>query len=147
MGLPQWLSSKESACNVGAAEDAGSIPGLGWSPGGYRNPLQYSCLENPMDRGAWQAIVQRVAQSWTQLSDLVCTAHIYIYTYSGVLPQSHRCETWYQGHRSRVQNQGHLQRWLSPFVTVAKSPLIISSRLSDPKLGKNAHSSSHPIAP
>ena len=48
--LPQWLSGKESACNE---EDAGSIPGLGRSPGeGNDNPLQYSCLENPKDRGA-----------------------------------------------------------------------------------------------
>ena len=48
--------------------DAGSIPGLGRSPrGGNGNPLQYSCLENPMDRGAWWATVQRVAKSQTQL--------------------------------------------------------------------------------
>ena len=48
----------------------GSIPELGRSPGeGNGNPLQYSCLENPMDRGAWQATVHRVTQSWTRLSD------------------------------------------------------------------------------
>ena len=47
IGLPQWLSSKESACNAGATGDAGSIPELGRSPGeGNDNPLQYSCLEN-----------------------------------------------------------------------------------------------------
>ena len=46
--------------------DAGSIPGLGRSPGGrHGNPLQYSCLENPMDRGAWQATVHRVTESDT----------------------------------------------------------------------------------
>ena len=46
------------------AGDVGSIPGLGRSPGGgHGNPLQYSCLENPMDRGAWQATVHRVADS------------------------------------------------------------------------------------
>ena len=57
-GLPQWLSGKESACNAG---DPGSIPGAGKSPGGgYGNPLQYSCLENPMDRGAWWATVHGV---------------------------------------------------------------------------------------
>ena len=50
--------SKEFACNV---EDPGSIPGSGRSPGeGNGNPLQYSCLENPMDRGAWQATVHGV---------------------------------------------------------------------------------------
>ena len=46
---------KESACNEGDTGDAGSIPGSGRFPGGgYGNPLQYSCLENPMDRGAWR---------------------------------------------------------------------------------------------
>ena len=60
-GLPWWLSGKEPAFNVG---DQGSIPGLGRSPGGGRgNPLQYSCLENSMDRGAWWATVHRVAKS------------------------------------------------------------------------------------
>ena len=60
-------AGKESACNVG---DRSSIPGLGRSPeesNGY--PLQYSGLENSMDRGAWQAAVQGIAKSWTQLSD------------------------------------------------------------------------------
>ena len=52
------------------AEDVGSIPGLGRSPGGQNgNPLQYSCLENLTDRGAWQATVHSVTKSWTQLSD------------------------------------------------------------------------------
>ena len=55
--------SKESACNAG---DLGSIPGLGRSPGGGNgNPLQYSCLENPIDREAWQATVHGVTQSQT----------------------------------------------------------------------------------
>ena len=57
MGLPQWLSNKESICN---AEDTGSNPGSGRSPGGNGNPLQYSCLENSMDRGAWQATIHEV---------------------------------------------------------------------------------------
>ena len=53
MGLPWWLSSKESACGAGDAGDAGSIPGWGRSLGrGNDNLLQYSCQENPMDRGA-----------------------------------------------------------------------------------------------
>ena len=52
------------------AGDMGSIPGLGRSPGeGNGTPLQYSCLENPMDGGAWWAAVHRVARSQTQLSD------------------------------------------------------------------------------
>ena len=56
-----------SACNAG---DLGSIPGLGRSPGeGNGNPLQYSCLENPIDRGAWWPTVHGVAKSRTRLSD------------------------------------------------------------------------------
>ena len=50
--------------------DLGSIPGLGRFPGeGNGNPLQYSCLENPMGRGVWQATVHGITKSWTQLSD------------------------------------------------------------------------------
>ena len=65
MGLPGWLSDKESACS---AENAGLIHGLRRSPrGGHGNPFQYSCLENFMDRGAWRATVRRVAKSQTQL--------------------------------------------------------------------------------
>ena len=64
--MAQW-KVKASACNAG---DLGSIPGSGRSPGeGNGNPLQYSCLENPMDGGAWRATVHRVAKSRTQLSD------------------------------------------------------------------------------
>ena len=56
--LPQWLSGKESACNAGDVGDVGSIPGSGRSPGGgHGNPQWCSCMENPMDRGAWQAAV------------------------------------------------------------------------------------------
>ena len=67
MGFPGGSDSKESACNAG---DPSSIPGLGRSPGeGNGNPLQYSCLDNPMDRGAWRAIVHGLAKSQTQLSD------------------------------------------------------------------------------
>ena len=51
---------------AGDIRDVGSIPGLGRSPGGgHGNPLLYSCLENPMDRETWQAVVHGVAQSWT----------------------------------------------------------------------------------
>ena len=57
---------KNLPANTGDIKDTGSILGLGRSPGGgHGNPLQYSCLENPMDRGAWQAIVHRVAKSQT----------------------------------------------------------------------------------
>ena len=58
--LTRWLSGRESACQAG---DTGSIPGSGRSPGGRNsNPLQYSCLGNPMDRGAWRATVHEVTK-------------------------------------------------------------------------------------
>ena len=64
--LSRWLSGKESTCHAG---DAGAVPGLGRSPGeGNGNPLQYSCLGNPMDRGGWWATVQEVTKSRTGLS-------------------------------------------------------------------------------
>ena len=66
MGFPDGSAGEESACNAGDTEDAGLIPGLGRSPGGGNgNPLWYSCLENSMDRGAWQVTVHGVAKSWT----------------------------------------------------------------------------------
>ena len=59
---------KNPAANAGDVRDVGSISESERSLGeGYGNPLQYSCLENPMDRGAYQAIVHKVAKSWTQL--------------------------------------------------------------------------------
>ena len=65
--LPAIYLGKASACNAG---DLGSIPGLGRSPGeGNGNPLQYSWLENSMDRGAWWATIHGVAKSRTRLSD------------------------------------------------------------------------------
>ena len=67
--FPLWFSGKESAFNAGVVGDLGAIPGLGRPPGGgHGNPLQYSCLENPMDRGAWWATVhksQRVRHNWS----------------------------------------------------------------------------------
>ena len=61
---------KNPPANAGDTGDACSIPGWGRSPGGGNgNPLQYSCLENPMDRGAWQATVHGVTKSWTRLND------------------------------------------------------------------------------
>ena len=69
-GLPRWLSGKNPPPNAG---NVGLIPELGSYPGeGNDNPLQYSCLGNPMDRGAWWATVCGVAKSQTQLSDWVC---------------------------------------------------------------------------
>ena len=62
------LAVKNSPANAEDVRDTGSIPGLGRSPGGgHGSPLQYSCLENPMDRGAWWATVHRIAMSWARL--------------------------------------------------------------------------------
>ena len=69
--FPGGSDGKVSAYNEG---DLGSIPGLGRSHGeGNGNPPQYSCLENPMERGSWQATVHGVTKSWTQLSDFTFT--------------------------------------------------------------------------
>ena len=63
MSFPSGSDGKESACNAG---DLGLVSVLGRSPGGgHDNPLQYSCLENPMARGAWWATVYGIAKSWT----------------------------------------------------------------------------------
>ena len=70
---PWWASQvtlmvKNLPANAGDKRDAGSIPGWGRAPGGgHSNPLQYSRLENPMDRGVWWAMVHRVTKSWTHL--------------------------------------------------------------------------------
>ena len=62
------LVVKNSPASTGDVRDTGSIPGSGASPGEeHSNPLQYSCLENPMDRGAWWAIIHGDTKSWTQL--------------------------------------------------------------------------------
>ena len=94
--LPQWLSGKESACSAGDAGDTGSIPGLGRSPGKENgSPLQYSCLENPMDRGVWWFTVHRVTKNWTRLKRLsthACVGSCAIFgsvriTWNGKTPQ------------------------------------------------------------
>ena len=75
-GFPGASEVKAIACKE---RDPGSIPGSGRSPGeGSGNPLQYSCMENPMDRGAWWVTVYGVAKSRTRLSDFI---RIYIYIY------------------------------------------------------------------
>ena len=83
-----WLSAKEPTCNTG---DTGLIPGSGRSPGwGNGNQLQYSCLENPMDRGSWLAIVHRVSKSQTWLKrqlahkcvHMCIDTHTYIHVYT-----------------------------------------------------------------
>ena len=79
MGFPGGSEVKTSACNVG---DLSLIPGLGRSLGGGNgNLLQYSCLENPMDGGAWWATVHEIAKSRTRLSDIWVYGYIHKYSY------------------------------------------------------------------
>ena len=81
-GFPDGSSGKELTCNVGAV---GSIPRSGRSTGrGNGNPFQYSCLENPMDRGIWQTTVQRVTKSRTPQKQLS--------TYSGANGKETACQ-------------------------------------------------------
>ena len=77
------LVLKNPPANAGDKRDRGSISGSGRSSGGgHGNPLQYSCLENTMDRGAWQAMVHRVSKSWTQLKQLSMCMHVCTHTHT-----------------------------------------------------------------
>ena len=87
--FPGGSSGKNPPVSAGDVRDSGSIPGLGRCPGGgHGNPLQYSCLENPMDRGAWQATVYGITKSWTRLKWL-CTrggvVDFYFWPWSGYI--------------------------------------------------------------
>ena len=106
--------------NTGDLRDTGSIPGSGRYPGGGNgNPLQYSCLENSMDREAWWATVHRVAQSWTRLKWV--RTHTHNVT---SLPILERC--WYK--RSRRKNK-NIDNYID-MVAVEKS-LVLFSGLTD----------------
>ena len=103
-GFPCGSDGKESACNAG---DPGSIPGSGRSPGeGNGNPLRYSCLENPMDREAWQATVHEAAQNWIrlkQLSTCTCT-HTQIRTHRYTLTVKEHPEVFIE--REKIKEVG-----------------------------------------
>ena len=82
-GFPGGAGVKELVSNAGYVTDGGLIPRLGRSPGGeHGNPLQYSCLENPMDRGAWRATIQGVAQSQTRLKRQSMHTHTHTHTHT-----------------------------------------------------------------
>ena len=96
-GIPGGSDGKESTCNAG---DTGLIPGSGRSPGrGHGNPVQYSCLENPMDRGDWWTTVHSVAKSLTQLKQL--SMHIRKADTMGRAEQKERTESAKHRRKSR----------------------------------------------
>ena len=81
-GFPSGTVMKNPPANARDTRNAGLIPGWWRSPGERNgNPLQYSCLGNPMDRGAWQVIVHRVTKNWIWLHDWEHTEHIHRYTH------------------------------------------------------------------
>ena len=83
---------KNSPANAGDIRDVGMIPGLGRSPGGgHGNPLQYSCLENPTDRGAWSATVHRVAKRQTRLKRLSMHTPVQTNTHIFVVEKGSYC--------------------------------------------------------
>ena len=80
LGLPRWLSDKGFSCNAG---DPGSIPGSRSTLGeGNGNPFQYSCQENPMDRGTWKTTVYVVVKNWTQLNNKKLSFIFLLYSFS-----------------------------------------------------------------
>ena len=102
LGLRRGMVVKNPPANAGDARDA--IPALGRSSGGGNgNPLQYSCLENPMDRGAWQLTVHKVTKSWKWLSTytytgstaLGCCLHFTFTHYSFLREWTGRLRNWY----------------------------------------------------
>ena len=141
MWLPRWLSSKESACQCRRTGYAGSIPGLGRSPGGNGNPLQYSCWENSMDRGASWATVHGVAQELDRTERVCVHACMHAHTCT-------RTHTW----------------TLPPFLSLSRDSLAIKRMVSFPvgilfskgdfllfkytlmQTGSCQHLESHPVA-
>ena len=89
------LVVKNTRASAGDTRDTGSILGSGRSPGeGHGNPLQYSCLENPMDRGAWWATVHGVIKSWMRLEELNTHIHTHTHTHTWGQPDGagfHKC--------------------------------------------------------
>ena len=125
-GLPGGSEGKESACNAG---DPGQIPRWGRPPGeGNGNPLQYSCLETPVDRGAWRAAVHRVAQSWTRLKQLNSSTHIY-YTESESVSHSVMSDS---AIAQTIASQAPLSMEFSRQEYWNGLPFLYSGGLSDP---------------
>ena len=118
-GFPGGSVVKNLSASAGDTRDAGLIPGLGRSPGGGNgNPLQYFCLENSMDRGAWWAAVHGVVKSWTRLSNFSFTFHFHasekeMATHSSVLAwRIPGTGAWWAAIRGVAQSRTWLT-WLS----------------------------------
>ena len=114
---------KNPSENAGDARDLALIPGSGRSPGGgHGNPFQYSCLENPMDKGAWRARVHRVTKSWTRLKRQHTHTHIH-------------GEAEMRGSLLLTPNGTELPRWLSSKESACQSRRQKRCRF-DPWVGK-----------
>ena len=121
MGFPRGSVVKNLPANAG---DVDSIPGSGRPPGeGNENLLQYSCLESPMDKGTWLAMVQRVAKSWIQLSYWAYMHAYSIYMYSSLT----------SGHVS-VQSLSCVWLFATPWITAHQASLSITNSWSSLKL-------------
>ena len=141
-GLPWWVSGKESTCNAEVHGDAGSISGSGTSPGGgHGNPLQYSCLENPMDRGACWATVHEIIKSQTRLKWLSrhrCTWSMSRDCCGEMFPRA--CSTehhshallhewkivWYNKHRKHCIKHLHLEMFAC--ITILRRMLLLQQK-------------------
>ena len=133
-GLPWWPSSKESVCNSGTAWDLGLIPGSGTFPGGgHGNPLQYSCLENPTDRGAQRVAVRGVAKSQTQPKWVsMYTPTIPLMGWSSWMPTVSKAQGPKQ-RKQRAQPTLTSTQKVSTHVSISLEGKVISSRAEGQK--------------
>ena len=163
-GFPHSSVGKESACNAG---DSGSIPESGRSPGeGNGNPPQYSCLENPMDGGAWQATVHGVARVGHDLATLLTMTTNMVPTSGKVcdlqsgLPEIHLDFSWSQDScstktfcfaatKSKRTSDWELRGWGSALASLPGplSPLTTGTSVLEPLNFPKALSSCHLVGP
>ena len=134
MGFPCDASGKEPICQCKLdTRDTGSVPGLGGSSrGGHSNPSQYSCLENPMDRGAWWATVHRVTQSWIQLKGP--STHVRQHCYLCVTDEETKAQRGRRPHGqgpraapAQTSLEGHLEPPCARQEEGSSSPLTLSA--------------------
>ena len=133
-GFPGGSAGKESACNVG---DLGSILGLGRSSGGgHGNPLQCSCLENPMDRGAWRASVHGATKSQTRLND--SAQHTAVFPASRTMPGDSVGIQWKcmpdLTHAALPQRQ-HVPPWPHPPLFIGQNAVALGDHVLTGHLG------------